>query len=177
MKKAILSTLVTTCLAALAGAATAADTGNIKFIGDITTSACAIGGGQQGADMTVYMGSIPSSYFTAIGDRGPMTDFSITLIGCDTTVSNTASISFTPGAGSVVDSRLLSLENGAGAQGVAVGLAEQNGTDIVVGGPAVSYSLVDGSNVLNFKAFYEATSATVVAGPANARAVFAVAYP
>jgi len=60
---------------------------------------------------------------------------------------------------------------------VAVGLAEQNGNDIVVGGPAVSYNLVDGSNVLNFKAFYEATSATIVAGPANARAVFAVAYP
>jgi len=177
MKKAILKVLVSGCLVAMAGAAAAADTGNIKFIGDITTSACAIGGGQQGADMTVYMGSVPSSTFAAIGDRGPMTDFSITLIGCDTSVSDTAAISFTPGAGSVINTRLLSLENASGATGVAVGLAEQNGADIIVGGSAVSYSLVDGSNVLNFKAFYEATADTVTAGAANARAVFAVAYP
>lgn len=178
MKKAILHVLVSGCLFSMAGAATAAaDTGNIKFIGDITTSACAIGGGQQGADMTVTMGSIPTHMFQSVGDRSPETDFTITLIGCDTSVSDTAEISFTPGAGSVINSRLLSLENASGATGVAVGLAEANGQDIVVGGSAVSYSLLDGTNVLNFKAFYEATAATVTAGAANARAVFAVAYP
>lgn len=174
MKKVILSALVSGCLATMAGAAVA-DTGNISFIGEITNNACAIGGGQQGADMTVLMGSVPATMLAAVGDRGPETEFTITLIGCDTSIQETAAISFRPGAGNVVDSRLLSLESGAGAQGVAVGLSTAVGDDIIVGGGSTPYTLIDGTNILRFKAHYEAVG-TVTAGPANARAVFQVDY-
>ncbi|HYG44204.1 MAG TPA: fimbrial protein [Bordetella sp.] len=177
MKKIVLNALVSGFLATMAGAALAADTGNISFVGEITTSACSIGGGQQGTDMIVPMGSISTNMFSSgLGSKSPEVDFTISLLGCDTTVANTAHIAFRPGAGSVVDSRLLSLESGAGAQGVAVGLATASGTAIVVGGAAGNYSLIEGTNILRFKAFYEATAATVTAGSANARAVFEVTY-
>ncbi|MBV7483487.1 fimbrial protein [Bordetella sp. BOR01] len=176
MKKIVLNALVSGCLATMAGTALAADTGDISFIGEITTSACSIGGGQLGTDMTVQMGNISTNMFSGLGSKSPEVDFTISLLGCDTSVADTAHIAFRPGAGSVVDSRLLSLENGAGAQGVAVGLATAGGTAIVVGGAAGDYNLIEGTNILRFKAFYEATAATVTAGSANARAVFEVTY-
>lgn len=175
MKKVLLSALVSGALATAAGVVSA-DTGNISFIGEITTSACAIGGGQQGAEMTVAMGSVPVTMFNAVGDKGPETEFTIALIGCNISVADTASLSFRPGAGSIIDNRLLSLESTAGAQGVAVGLATASGTDVIVGGPATTYVLIDGTNVLRFKAFYEAIAPSVTAGSANARAIFEVTY-
>lgn len=175
MKKTLINALFAATLAAIAGTA-AADSGRISFEGEITESACSIGGGQLGSDMTVPMGSISTNMFSGVGVRGPKQDFTISLLGCDISVATTASISFAPGAGSVVASRLLGLENGSGARGVAVGLVEQDGTDIIVGGAAKSYTLVEGTNNLNFKAFYEATDANVTAGAANARAVFEVTY-
>lgn len=175
MKKTLITSLVAASFAVMAGGAVA-DTGNITFQGEITNSACSIGGGQLGADMIVSMGTISTNQFTAAGDRGPLVDFSITLIGCDTATAQSAAISFTPGAGNVVDARMLSLENGGGAQGVAVGLQDQNGADVIVGGAATSYTLIDGTNNFNFKAFYEATDAAVTAGAANAKAVFEVTY-
>jgi len=176
MTKTLLNTLLAASFVVAAGTAAAADTGNISFQGDITQSACSIGGGQQGADMLVKMGSISTNMFKAVGDKGPQTDFKISLLGCDTTVSTAATISFRPGAGSVISSRLLSLENGSGAQGVAVGLSDENGTAIEVGGTGRQYNLVSGTNNFNFKAYYEATAATVTAGKANAQAVFEVQY-
>ncbi len=175
MKKTLITSLVAASFALLAGGASA-DTGKINFQGVITESACSIGGGQLGTDMVVSMGSISTNQFTAVGDRSTMTDFTIALLGCDTTVAQTASISFRPGAGSVVGNRLLSLENGGGAQNVAVGLVDSQGADVIVGGPAVQYGLVNGDNNFYFKAFYEATGANVVAGSANARAIFEVTY-
>src|SRR5690606_41547242 len=116
---------------ALPGTA-AADTGTISFIGEITTAACAIGGGQDGAAMTVAMGSVPATMFAAVGDRGPQTEFVIKLIGCDTTIADTASISFRPAAGCVIFVCLIRLENGMGVQGVAGGLAMAACTGISV---------------------------------------------
>ncbi len=175
MKKLVLNTLIASTLVAVAGIASA-DTGNISFQGEITTSPCSIGGGQQGSDMVVSMGSISTNYFAAVGDKGPQSPFSIALLNCDTDVMHTAAISFRAGAGSVVNTRLLGLENGSGAQGVAVGLVDERGNEVVVGGAGVSYTLAEGTNIINFKAFYESTAATVTAGPANARAVFEVTY-
>lgn len=176
MTKTLLNTLLAASFVVAAGTAAAADTGNISFQGEITQSACSIGGGQQGADMLVKMGSISTNMFKAVGDKGPQTDFKISLLGCDTSVSTAASIAFRPGAGSIINSRLLSLENGSGAQGVAVGLADENGTPIAVGGAGVTYNLISGSNNFNFKAYYESTAASVTAGKANAQAVFEVQY-
>lgn len=175
MKKHLLNALVAASFAAIAGTA-AADTGNISFQGEITTSPCSIGGGQQGTDMVVPLGSISTNNFRAIGDKSPEAPFTISLLNCDTAVAQSAAISFRAGAGSVVSSRLLGLENGSGAQGVAIGLIDEAGNAVVIGGAATSYTLIDGTNNFNFKAFYESTEATVTAGPANGRAVFEVTY-
>lgn len=176
MKKTLANVLVLAGFAAIAGTAVA-DSGNISFQGEITQSACSIGGGQQGANMVVPMGSISTNMFNGVGSKaGDGTDFTIALLGCDTDVSENASISFRPGAGSVINNRLLSLENGSGATGVAVALVAEDGTAINVGGTATTYTLVKGTNNFNFKAYYEATAADIKAGKANARAVFEVTY-
>lgn len=176
MKKLVINALIASAFAAFAGAASA-DTGNISFQGEITTSPCSIGGGQQGADMVVSMGSISTNYFTNAGDRGPASAFSISLLNCDVTTLGTATIAFRPGAGSVVLGRLLGLENGAGAQGVAIALEDiESDSDVVVGGAGKSFTLAEGTNVFRFNAYYEAIDSTVIAGSANARAVFEVTY-
>ncbi|MFJ3463117.1 fimbrial protein [Achromobacter spanius] len=175
MTKTLLNTLLAATFVVAAGAANA-DSGNISFQGEITQSACSIGGGQQGADMVVKMGSISTNMFKDVGDKGPQTDFKIALLGCDPTVSGNATISFKPGAGSVISSRLLSLENSSGAKGVAVGLADQDGVAIAVGSAGVTYKLIEGTNNFNFKAFYESIDKTVTAGKANAQALFEVSY-
>ncbi|MCS3509265.1 fimbrial protein [Achromobacter sp. JUb104] len=175
MTKILLSTLLGASF--VVGASTAvADSGTISFQGDITQSACSIGGGQQGADMIVKMGSISTNMFSGVGSKGPETNFTIALIGCDPTVSTAAAIAFRPGAGSVISNRLLGLENGSGAKGVAVGLVTEDGTAINVGGAGVSYGLVKGTNNFKFKAFYEAIEKEVAGGKANAQALFEVQY-
>lgn len=176
MTKTLLGTLLAASFMVAAGTAAAANTGNISFQGDITQSACSIGGGQQGADMVVKMGSISTNMFSGVGTKGPETKFTIALLGCDPAVSASATFAFRPGAGSVISNRLLSLENGSGARGVAVGLAGEDGVAIAVGGTGVTYSLISGTNNFNFKAFYEATEAAVTAGRANAQALFEVQY-
>jgi major type 1 subunit fimbrin (pilin) len=175
MKKVLISALMAAGLVAAAGTASAADSGTITFQGSITESACSISGADT--NMIVPMGSVAKHEFQNVGDRNTSgADFSISLINCDTSVAANASIAFTPGAGNVVDNRMLSLENLAGAQGVAIALFDAANNPIIVGGSAVTYGLMDGTNQFHFKAFYEATSATVVAGPANGKAVFEVTY-
>lgn len=175
MKKLVLNALIATGFAAIAGTASA-DSGNISFQGEITTSPCSIGGGQQGSDMVVPLGSISTNYFNAIGDKSPETPFTISLLNCDISVVQSAAIAFRAGAGSAINNRLLGLENGSGAQGVAIGLVDEAGNTVNVGGAAASYTLIEGTNNFNFKAFYESTEAAVTAGPANGRAVFEVTY-
>jgi major type 1 subunit fimbrin (pilin) len=175
MKKTLVNTLIAASMAFMASSASA-DTGTINFEGEITNSACSLGGGQLGTNMTVQLGLISTNAFTAVGDRSPLVDFTIALVGCDTTVAQNVELAFAPGAGSVVDSRLLGLENGGGATGVAIGIQDQAGNDVLIGGPATNYGLSNGNNNLNFKAFYEATSATVTAGSANGKAIFTLTY-
>jgi major type 1 subunit fimbrin (pilin) len=175
MKKTLIASLFAASMAVMAGSASA-DTGTINFQGEITNSACSLGGGQLGTNMTIQLGLISTNMFTAVGDRSPLVDFTISLVGCDTSVAQSVELGFAPGAGSVVNSRLLSLENGGGAQGVAIGIVDAVGTDVVVGGAATTYGLVDGTNNLNFKAFYEATSTTVTAGAADGKAIFTLTY-
>lgn len=176
MKKTLANVLVLAGFTAIACTAVA-DSGNISFQGEITQSACSIGGGNQGANMVVPMGSISTNMFSGVGSKaGEGADFTIALLGCDPEVSENASIAFRPGAGSVINSRLLGLENGSGASGVAVALETEDGTPINVGGTATTYKLVKGTNNFNFKAYYEATATDVTAGKANARAVFEVTY-
>lgn len=175
MKKTLITSLIAASMAVMAASASA-DTGTINFQGEITNSACSLGGGQLGTNMTIDLGQISTNMFADVGDRSPLVDFTIALLGCDTTVAQNVDLSFAPGAGAVVDNRMLSLENGGGATGVAIGLQDQNGADVLVGGAATTYGLVNGTNNINFKAFYEATSATVTPGSANGRAIFTLTY-
>lgn len=175
MKKTLITSLIAASMAVMAGGASA-DTGTINFEGEITNSACSLGGGQLGTNMTIQLGLISTNIFTAVGDRSPLVDFTIALVGCDTTVAQNVELSFAPGAGAVVDGRLLGLENGGGATGVAIGIQSQDGEDVLVGGLPVSYGLNNGNNNLNFKAFYESTTLLVEAGSANGKAIFTLTY-
>lgn len=175
MKKTLITSLIAASMAVMAGGASA-DTGTINFQGEITNSACSIGGGQLGSNMTVSMGTISTNQFVAAGDRSPLVDFTISLLGCDTSVSQSAAIGFTAGSGSVLPGGLLSLENSGGAQNVAIGLQDQNGADVNIGGAATTYTLINGNNNFNFKAFYEALTDDVQPGSANGRAIFEVTY-
>lgn len=176
MNKVLGSALMAAGLVMSAGSASAADSGTITFQGSITESACSISGANT--SMTVPMGSITKNEFSAVGDRNSVgSDFSISLLECDISVASKANIAFKAGAGTVVSSRMLSLENLAGASGVAIALVDSANNNIAVGGTGVTYNLQPGTNQFNFKAYYEAILDTVTAGPANGKAIFEVTYP
>ncbi len=155
-------------------ASAAPNTGTINFQGHITESACSISGGDT--NMTVPMGSISKNEFTAAGTRNSTpANFSISLLNCDTEVSENATIAF---AGNTVGTGLLALDP-AGAKGVAIALLDaSSGNVITIGGPGVSNVLTKGTNEFKFDAYYQATAAVddIVAGAANAKATFTVTY-
>ncbi|MNP78421.1 Type-1 fimbrial protein, A chain precursor [compost metagenome] len=73
------------------------------------------------------------------------------------------------------DNTLLAISNVSGAAtGVGIEILSNAGTVIPMGTASADNSLQTGENVLNFKAHYKSTLASVGVGPANSQADFQV---
>jgi major type 1 subunit fimbrin (pilin) len=167
-------------LAILAGSAftsvaQAAD-GTVNFTGTITDTACTVSTATK--NQTVDLGNVSKTAFAAAGDTAAPTKFSIVLQNCPTTVTN-ASVKF-DGPIDSANSNLLALTAGTGiAQGVAVGIYEQDASTLIpIATASASKALSSTADTtFDFIAKYVATSATVVQGPANAATNFTISYP
>ncbi len=160
---------------AVASVAHAAD-GTINFTGNITDTACTVT--PASAAQTVALGTVNKAVFTGTGSAASPTRFSIVLTSCPASVTS-ATVKF-DGPTDAANSNLLKITPSAGteAKGVAVGIYEQDTTTLLpVSSASASKTLsTTADTTFNFVAKYVATSATVVAGPANAVSDFTVSY-
>lgn len=76
-----------------------------------------------------------------------------------------------------IDTDLLAVGGEAGAaKGVGIEITVQSGAIVSMNKASSDMSLVNGQNILYFKARYKATKVPVVSGHANAQADFQIAY-
>ncbi|MCW6025653.1 type 1 fimbrial protein [Serratia marcescens] len=152
-----------------------ADT-TINFHGTLLAGACEVD--TLSSDQTVVLGDISTTLFNAPGDMSPARPFSISLT-CPEGGAEHASVTFS-GKVSSADASLLALDESAdSASGVAVQIAESDGTKVSLDTPSAARPLVVGENVLNFTARYQALveRSVITPGVANATSQFTINYP
>lgn len=153
--------------------------GTVHFTGSLVDAACSVS--TESANQTVDLGQHPLHDFKKAGDVSELHPFTIKLEDCDTTVASSASVAFS-GAVDGTNTAVLAIDssgsNGAGATGVGIQILDEVSKVIVPDGASFStaHKLIDGENVLNFKAQYVATSLKPTAGKANADATFIMQY-
>lgn len=149
--------------------------GKVHFDGSIVNTPCTIT--TKNADLTVTLGQVQKTVFTASGSKSPDVSFDIVLDDCDVTTAKTAEVVFS-GAG-VGDGSILALDGG-GATGVGIEFAENSGTAIKLGDKSAAQNLFSGSggviNSLHYKARYKSFVTDVTTGKATATADFTISY-
>jgi major type 1 subunit fimbrin (pilin) len=165
-------------IALLAGSAfvcvaQAAD-GSVNFTGNIIDNTCAVSTGSK--TVTVPLGDVQATAFSGVGSTASPTNFSILLEACPVAIT-TAAVKF-DGPKDPINSELLQLTENAGAEadGVAVGIYEQDTTTLI---PIASKSKnedVATTATFNFVAKYVATKATIRPGTAGAVSEFTITY-
>ncbi|WP_410529540.1 type 1 fimbrial protein (plasmid) [Serratia sp. AXJ-M] len=173
----LLFALTATAGAVISMGSQAADVDNItmNFTGEIRASTCDVG--TLSSDQTVVLGDISTTLFNTPGDMSPARPFSISL-SCPEGGPEQASVTFSGQAST--DSTLLALDDDpGGASGVAVQIAESDGTKVSLGTNSATKSLVSGENVLNFTARYQSLveRSAITPGVANATSQFTINYP
>ncbi|MFJ2988912.1 fimbrial protein [Collimonas sp. NPDC087041] len=175
MKKLVAATAVIAMFSFTQGAfaqTAPGGSGTIKFTGEIVAGACGISPGT--ADQTVPLGQVPVSLFTNAGDRSSPESFDIVLTDCNTAVAGTAKFTFS-GQAPVAKPDLFAVNGGA--QNVGLRLQASNGDNLNNGViQANEIKLQNGDNTVTFSAMYEAITADVVPGEADATTNFIVTY-
>lgn len=153
----------------------AADNVTLNFTGTIRGAACSVD--SLSTNIPVTLGNINTTVFSNAGNVSPAVNFSIKLI-CPANSTNTANVTFS-GHQDSTNATLLALDSGATASGVAVQLAEHDGTPINLGTNSANTPLIVGTNTLPFQARYKSVVAqsNISGGTANATAQFTINYP
>ncbi|WNN47067.1 fimbrial protein [Siccibacter colletis] len=175
MKRNLIAVAFATVAALSASSVFAAD-GTVNFTGEIIDQACTVDIGTSDS-LTVNLGKIAKSSFSAAGDDASTTKFTMTLKACPAAVT-AAKVKF-DGINDATDSSLLALTSETGvAKGVAIALMTADKADLGLNATNdYSYTLkADVDNQLDFYAAYRSTSDTVTAGKANSVATFSVNY-
>lgn len=178
MKKHLVAMLITTATGmAMMSGANAAD-GTIHFTGAIIADACTVDADSQ--DMTVNLGTVASTSFSAAGDKSSPTRFNINLVSCPTSLTS-ASVKF-DGTADSANNQLLQLDASADpttdASGVGIEIADDTGTPIPLYTASKEYPIDATTNAasMTFVARYVSTAASVNAGAANGTSQFTVNY-
>ncbi len=167
-------------LTAISGASMAATSivngGTVNFKGDIIEAACAVD--SESLNQTVELGQVKASVLQAAGDESDARNFNIKLNNCSTNMATKVSFSFL-GTGVSGDNTLLSLSGATdgSAKNVGIAIFDPTNEKIAIDGSTfgAETTLVNGTNVIPFKARYVATG-VATAGQANAVASFNIKY-
>lgn len=156
--------------------------GTIHFTGEIIDPSCEIAG-DPGHDMTVPLGTYPTSLFTQIGAESTRTAFIIALDNCPLTTDGLPQIQLTfTGSSAVTKSTtLLDVTGGATNVGIAISkfsaptvLLDLDGTEDQV---KINLPTTLGSRISEtFLARYQSFAEGVTAGPANANLTVNILY-
>lgn len=177
MKKSLLISALMATFTILTPSTFAAD-GTVNFTGSIIDNACIVDIG-PGNTLTVPLGKISATSFTAAGTTSAATKFTLKLRTCPS--NTTATVKFdgvTSG-----DNKILALtESPDMAKGLGIQISDKDGTIVPIAGNSGNYPLEKGeaeadvTNNLDFIARYIATAETVTAGRADATASFTINY-
>lgn len=151
-----------------------ADDGKINFVGAITDDACTVTNNMANP-LTVTLGTVASTAFTAAGSTAAPTKFTIALTNCPATVSS-AKVKFDGTADSNVNTILALTQETGVATNVGIQLMDNQNVVVPLYTASSAYPLTSGSNNLDFVARYYATAAAVTAGPANSTSNFTIVY-
>lgn len=150
-----------------------ASDGTVTFTGAITDQTCVVDA--SSANLTVDLGTIGSSSFSAAGDTAGASRFDISLTGCPGTFTKVAARFDGPTDSTNPD--LLALTNtGTQASGVAIQIANIDGSSLNIGQESTQFPIDSTASTLKFIARYEATSSTVTPGDAGSVAQFTITY-
>ena len=167
MKKNFAAAVIAMALVT-SGSAYAAD-GTVEFTGKITETGCTI----TQPNIVVDFGTIAATSFKNVGDVAGAKGFEIEVSSCPAT---TATVRFDADFDSV-NSNLFALGGASTASGVAIGLFDLDGDQIIPKQNSGEYTLKAGGNqVLSFTAKLESTAAPVKAGDIKSSADFTIVY-
>lgn len=149
---------------------------NLNITGNLVAEPCIIDTDQplEVDFKTVILKSLYSQ------GRSPTVPFSIELKECDTSLGKSVNLTFM-GVESHALPGLITAE-GTGAQGIAIGMEQRDGTALPFNKMTPAYALQDGTNTIVLNAFVQAepeaiTDQMLAPGDFTATATFEVDYP
>lgn len=161
-------------LAFIASTASYADNGTITFSGSVIAAACDI----PTPNLDIPMGTVTQSALPNIGAVAATKSFQIELTGCpDLSASGltTLSVAFS-GERDNDNHNLLSLDESSTAEGIAIGLYENDNTAININNASKPLTLQQGDIPLQFIAKIVATKSSITAGNFTATTDFSITY-
>lgn len=173
VQKCALALLLTCGLAPLGQAAD-----NLRFKGNLVEEACTLRPGDEA--LTLELWDLTSKYLY-INTRSVGRRFQLHLQECDTTISDSVTITF-GGTGNPELPGLLALDAGSGASGIGVGLETLGDKPLPVNSVSDRQVLSDGSNVIELKAYVQGEPAairdqTIGHGAYTVTSTFTLDYP
>lgn len=182
MTKVVMAAAFTAALSS--GAAFAADTttGQIKFEGELVNTACGLSANSSPVNVNFYQ--VPVSAL-ANGQRAASVQKNIELQYCDTTVAQSAVVTYNPTSPNAVDDSLAAFTSGT-ASGAGIGMLDSANQEVKWGQPTASVKLVNGTTTIPFVAFLRSEKTTdagnnvayspVTAGSFESTINFEIAY-
>ncbi|HCM63142.1 MAG TPA: fimbriae major subunit [Morganella sp. (in: Bacteria)] len=176
MKKIVLALAVSSVVAMTAQAANQGG-GKVQFHGEVIDAACSIDA--NSLKQTVELGSVAKVQLYKGGKSTPV-DFSIQLHNCDITDKSTTTVTFKGIAGDAAEG----LNNAFAVSGPASGalgvvVTDAGGKVIAPESASSAFTLNEGDNELNFKAYMQgaaAASSAIAPGAFTATADFVMDY-
>lgn len=156
-----------------------ADDGKINFTGNIIETGCEVNS-SIASPLTVKLGDVAKTAFTAAGDTAANTKFTLVLTNCPETLEGKPVVVKYDGTPDATNNDYLQLTdagNDGVAKGVAIQLLNGSGSPLPLGVESDSKTVSAASDTeIDFFARYIATSSTVAAGTANGTVNFTLAY-
>lgn len=175
---ALVAALSLTAISGVSMAATSiVNGGTVNFKGDIIEAACAVD--SESLNQTVELGQVKASVLQAAGDESDAKNFNIKLNNCSVDMAKKVSFSFLGTSIGGGDNTVLGLSGATdgSAKNVGIAIFDPSNEKITIDGSefGAETTLVNGTNIIPFKARYVATG-TAKAGQANAVASFNIKY-
>lgn len=151
-----------------------AGSGRVTFTGSIVDAACSVN--PDSSDQEVDLGQIAASELAGGGMSTPR-NFEILLENCQLGSGAGAVSGVTVtfgGAAADATNKLLGITGTAAGAGVAI--TDGSGSQITLGTPTASRTLITGNNTLNFSAYAQGIAATITEGDFQAVADFVLDY-
>ncbi|MBM1189154.1 type 1 fimbrial protein [Pseudomonas lundensis] len=157
---------------------TAGAADNLSFTGNLVAEACTIRPGDEALKLKF---DDLSSHYLYVNTRTVGQPFSIHLVGCDTSIADSVTTTFS-GVENTELPGLLALAAGSRARGIAIGLETLTDAALPLNTPSDKQTLSAGDNTIEFKAYVRGEPRAIAqhairAGLFSAVSTFTLGYP